>query len=240
MTKPSEIVTWATDANYAADGDSWGGTPTKVDPGAARRAEGIEPDTFPAQWMNYHLNALGKHVEYVEGVLEATDTIPSATRTFVLPASAMQWIASSAGTDPLVGLTSGGTAFQDGHRILIPSTEAAVLGVLALNRLVPHGATNLQVDLMITPGTHTTPGRFSLMSYTPNWTTPSVPATHTEHAGDDTSGTAIQVLSVSHATALDSGVSVYYVCYDPKAMSGGADLLHALRIRYTDPGPRNF
>jgi len=44
----------------------------------------------------------------------------------------------------------------------------------------------------------------------------------------------------SAATALDTAASVYYVCYDPKAMSGGADLLHALRIRYTDPGPRNF
>jgi len=59
MSKPTDIITWATDAAYAADGDAWGGDANKADPGATRRAEGAEPDTFPSVWFNHILNAIG-------------------------------------------------------------------------------------------------------------------------------------------------------------------------------------
>lgn len=64
-TKPTEDMTWATDTNYSSGVDS--GTATKVDPGAAARAQGVVPDTGAgAQHINHLLNAHGKMVEYLE------------------------------------------------------------------------------------------------------------------------------------------------------------------------------
>ena len=92
MTKPTTEVTWATDATYTVDGDAWGGAATKVDPGATRRAEGAEPDTFPAEWYNYMQNSLGAHIVYIEDVLEGSDDIPSTARTLRLGAGHMHLI----------------------------------------------------------------------------------------------------------------------------------------------------
>ncbi len=81
MAKPSDDPTWASDANYASDGDSWEATPTRVDPGAARVAEGAEPDTFPAQWFNFITGVQGDHIDYINDVLEGSDSIPANTQT---------------------------------------------------------------------------------------------------------------------------------------------------------------
>jgi len=85
MAKPSTDPTFATDATYTLDGDAWSGANTKVAPGAARRAEGWEPDLLPAEWLNHEMNSHGEHISYIEDVLEATDTIPLVTRTLIIP-----------------------------------------------------------------------------------------------------------------------------------------------------------
>lgn len=62
------LPSWATDLNYAA-GPAWGGTPTKVEPGAGRRATGLAPNERPpAQHWNQNLNQLGNWVDYFDAM----------------------------------------------------------------------------------------------------------------------------------------------------------------------------
>lgn len=79
MPAPATSPQFATDANFAADGDSWSGSPTKLDPGVGRRAEGFEPDTLPAEWLNYMINLHGEWIKWHEDEL-----LGSATRTIRL------------------------------------------------------------------------------------------------------------------------------------------------------------
>ena len=143
MAKPTEIVTWATDATYTVDGDAWGGDATKVDPGATRRAEGIEPDTFPAEWLNYHLNALGLTAAYFHGVLEESDSIPAATKTLVLSADQLQ-------PDRVGGADNWRATGQAG--LISNGTNAPNWVSLSLATILPPGSIITRVRAKVTPG----------------------------------------------------------------------------------------
>lgn len=75
MPRPADSPLFATDATYTMDGDAWEGDPVRVDPGPGRLAEGYEPDTLPAEWLNYQLGLLGDYCDFFndycadEGVL---------------------------------------------------------------------------------------------------------------------------------------------------------------------------
>ncbi len=65
MPAPTDLPDFATDATFAADGDSWSGDPTRVDPGAARLEEGFEPDLLPAPWLNHILGVHGDWINWL-------------------------------------------------------------------------------------------------------------------------------------------------------------------------------
>lgn len=55
--KPDAINKWASDSNFAATGEDWDGTPTKVEVPSAKHAEGFEPgETLFAQYFNHLVN----------------------------------------------------------------------------------------------------------------------------------------------------------------------------------------
>ncbi len=63
MTRPTIQPEWATDTNFT--NGSMPGTPTKVDPGAGVRAEGVLPDrVFPAAHMNHQLASMADWIAY--------------------------------------------------------------------------------------------------------------------------------------------------------------------------------
>lgn len=64
MTKPISIPTWAIDTNFTNPPQA--GTPTKVDPGAAKQDEGFLPtERPPAQHFNWLFNAMGQWIDYL-------------------------------------------------------------------------------------------------------------------------------------------------------------------------------
>lgn len=65
VSTPTVDPRFATDSVYQSDGDDWGGDPTKATPSAGRIAEGFEPDSLPAEWLNYVLNLLGEWAYYI-------------------------------------------------------------------------------------------------------------------------------------------------------------------------------
>lgn len=64
MPKPTQTVAWATDANYTGGAEA--GTPTKVEPTPAKKAEGWEPaEEPPAQTLNWWMNLLGVWITWL-------------------------------------------------------------------------------------------------------------------------------------------------------------------------------
>lgn len=64
MPAPSTGPQFATNTNFTVDGDDWGGSSVKIDPGTSRRNEGFEPDTLPAEWLNWVLNNHGEWLKW--------------------------------------------------------------------------------------------------------------------------------------------------------------------------------
>ena len=62
---PVDSPLFATAGTFPLDGDDWEGDPVRVDPSAPRRAEGFEPDTLPAEWLNHMLGTHGDWLDYL-------------------------------------------------------------------------------------------------------------------------------------------------------------------------------
>ena len=236
MAKPTDSELWATDANYAADGDSWSSTPTRVDPGATRRAEGAEPDTFPAQWFNHEVGVHGDHIDYIHGILEAdgTESLPAVTRTIIFHPSIFRGFTKTTGGNLPVAAVAGAGS---GWRLSLDITDNAIL-MCPLNGLLPFGASVTDIDLLINPGTHTVGGRFSVHAVQPDFSTPAI-GSHTEVDFALTTGAVIEVLNLNVAFAIGSTFQ-HYLVYDSTDLTASADVIESLRIQFTDPGPRNF
>lgn len=68
MAKPTQTAAWATDANYTGGPEA--GTPTKVEPTAAKKAEGHEPGEEPAaQSLNWWQNVVGAWTAWLNGIV---------------------------------------------------------------------------------------------------------------------------------------------------------------------------
>lgn len=78
MAKPTDIPTWATDADYPAGPDAWSATPTKVEPSTGQKEEGWDPaQRPPAQYWNWWMNLVGQWLEYVD--VQTSDDITEST-----------------------------------------------------------------------------------------------------------------------------------------------------------------
>ena len=241
MAKPTEIVTWATDATYTVDGDAWGGDATKVDPGATRRAEGIEPDTFPAEWLNYHLNALGLTAAYFHGVLEESDSIPAATKTLVLSADQLQ-------PDRVGGADNWRATGQAG--LISNGTNAPNWVSLSLATILPPGSIITRVRAKVTPGATraTQTDRMSIEVRRMDFDLDAGPPTEAGTAvcapsgatGRDDGTTAVQTMSTGTiAITLDDQGTEDHQVRIYNGLTAGDDTVSAVEIQYTNPGPRS-
>ena len=244
MAKPTEIVTWATDATYAVDGDAWGGDATKVDPGATRRAEGIEPDVFPAEWLNYHLNALGLHNAYLHGLFEETESIPAATKTLVLAAASFQ-----------PDRTGGNDTWRDGGGGLLSNgTNAPNWIARSTNTLLPPGSIITRVRAIVTPGVvrATVVDRMFIQvlrkdfafdagppptaSSTAVWAPSGSDPTGRDDGTTDTQTISTGTISI---TLDDQGTEDHEIqIYN--GSTAGDDAVIAVEIQYTNPGARSL
>ena len=130
MTIPATSPLFATVGTYPIDGDAWEGDPVRVDPGASRRAEGWEPDTFPAEWANFMTGLHGDWIEhhrrrrlasglgswdarasasnYVIKAIAARPEAPAFVGAVpVLPADHMLSIVATGGGDTIQGSSDG-------------------------------------------------------------------------------------------------------------------------------------
>lgn len=236
MAKPSDSELFATDATFAADGDAWSGDPTRLDAGAARRAEGFEPDTLPAEWVNHQLGVLGDHVDYIHNVLDATDIIPAVDRVVVINASDFQ-LAGAAGADwdAAQGTTGVSTSIAD-----------VGLAHLDLRAYVPHGAIVKRVKILVDPGIGraTVGNRISLQMQTRtlDFSTPAAGASSADFTLVRDDGTAgLQVLdSGAFTTTIDSVKTHEITVTAGNDAATNNDVFYGVELTFTDPGPRNF
>jgi hypothetical protein len=88
MAKPTESYTWATDATYDADAAA-----NKVEPGSTQRANGFERGEEPgAQHVNYHLNALGEWLGYLDVANPADPIVIMGSK--LVPVDPSEWVIS--------------------------------------------------------------------------------------------------------------------------------------------------
>lgn len=218
MPKPSENITWATDATFTADGDPWAGAANKLDPGAARRAEGAEPDTFPAEWYNYHNNAVGQHIEYIHDVLEGNDTATAGgglSRTVYLDPSLFS-------LGPLLGSTT-----RQYTQSYVFTAGGAFFEELSIAEQLPAGAMLTSVDAWVKPFSAATI-TLEVIEREYNWGTPSLVIN--SFGNSVSSGTAEQVLTVSGLTVRLSREDKELIAQLTGTTSG--DQIRAIRVTY--------
>jgi len=227
MPKPTELISWATNAAYTVDADPWAGDPNKLDPGAARRVEGAEPDTFPAEWFNYHLNAVGKHIEYIHDVLEGADTVDGATWEQVFA--------------PVIMSYDSGEFVHAGQSSLTVTGTRGWAG-MDLSRFIPGEATITQIEVLVFKVNADAVGnRFevTLDAETPDWVTPGASSTVNVFTQESDGNTGYEVIDsgvLSHA--MDSNDIHLLRVRAPVVPSPGAAIV-AVRITFDDPGPIN-
>lgn len=132
---------FATDTLFAADGDTWSGDPTKADPGSARRLEGFEPTTLPAEWLNWQLNLLGAWAFYIG---------ESAARTIRLSPWRAFPAANSISAAPTWILKVISTPLTEGQNLATGANYARL--VLPLSDILPDGSVVSWVRAAVKPG----------------------------------------------------------------------------------------
>lgn len=240
-TRPNPTdLPFATDAVFASDGDTWSGAANKVDPGNSREAEGFEPDTLPAEWLNWRLNLMGQATEWAVTLLDANEehTYQAAkTRTILVPLwSALYTSGWSRATDPLT------------DHFLQSGTGDAVC-VFPLGSVLRHGQVITGIKVILDPSNAeaSTVDRMivSLVSVTPNFTTFAVPAvtTHENATDDGTANRQTVSITVSPTVTVDhegaDAATEYYLCVNA-SNAALDDRIYAIQITVNDPGPRNF
>ncbi len=161
MAIPATSPLFATDATFTADGDTWAGDATKVDPGGTIRAEGYEPDLLPAEWLNFQLNLLGAWIDWHEnGDPVSTKNIRVGPR---LSPGTHQY---STGTTVATALTVG-TGWREHSLVALGPPDVispqghqfvafpGVRGFQEISDLLPTGSKINAITFQITPGTAT-------------------------------------------------------------------------------------
>lgn len=240
MPAPAAIATIATDATFAADGDPWSGDATKVDPGAGRIAEGFEPDLLPAPWLNFVLNAITAWINYLktylntsteEFVYPATKTrkktiLPTVHGTFAAAGAASEWLPSTIGNSP----------------VLLPLVDAAKIWIPID---LPSGCTISAVEVIVrSDSARSTPNGWIVKAFeqSENWTTPAAPTT-TQQGSSTEGGLASGYSKITVGSLTPFIIVNEYTAHvevtAPTGSLGSNDALVALRITFTDGGPRN-
>jgi len=234
MAEPTSDPTFATDALYATDGDSWQTTAPRVDPGAPRLAEGFEPDTLPAQWLNWILGVHGDHIQYLDDVVAGLDEITTVSRTIVISGTDFQ-LAGTSGQD--WSDLQAGTAW---------SLQNSALATLDLRKYIRHGAVITSIKALVDPGAARAGANrmhLRLQRRTPTFGgTPTAPAAADDVAAtyDDTTAALQTIDATGLSITMDSTIERILTVGGGNDAGTNNDQLHAVEIQFDDPGPRNF
>lgn len=240
MAAPTAIATIATDATYTADADPWSGAATKVDPGSTRIAEGFEPDLLPAPWLNFVLNAITAWINYIKTYLNTTSEefvyptaktrkktiLPIAPGTFTTAGAASEWFPSTIGNSPIL------LPLVNGAKVWIPID-------------LPSGCTISAVEAIVRSSVNrSTPNGWIVKAFeqSENWATPAAPTTTQQ--GSSTEGglsSGYSKITVGSLTPwiIVNEYTAHVEVTAPTGSVGATDALVALRITFTDGGPRN-
>lgn len=253
LTEPPDE--WSTTTNYPPGSDEWSGQPRRVEPSAGKYAAGFNPGEKPAApWFNFMFGGLTAWVKYLRGFVDSTTdeyAYPVVkTRTLVLsPAGAVK------GTAPF------GTSRVPGWRQRLQGTdqETAAEALYSgselhwdLHKVLPTGAVLTQVDVMAAPGealaSENTRMHIYIWEATPNF---SLPAQDNQvgfehYAPDNVVSTALHVFSMTGISYTISGTKSCVLKVRARINPANnhlftvPDVCHAVRLTFTDPGPRNY
>lgn len=220
----------------------WATTPTDfAEPSLGKKQEGwLSNERPPSGWFNWWMNLVYLWIAWLKGFINNSGDFvypTNQTRTLHLtaaacaqPLAADSWKAPTATASEITSFVNGAVAKYD------------------LQEILPSGAANLVIDVMVTPGaTLTSRGgagtglRIGLVSHAPDWATPATVSPTVEDTDEQADSTAIQLLTLNLAGSVDKSTKSYalYVIAGSDAASNQDDI-RAIRIRFTDPGPRNF
>lgn len=233
--KPSDVPQWATDANYTTGPVP--GTPTKVTPNAAIRAEGDVPATpsFAQRW-NWWKNLVGQWLDFINPWFG-----PGATPEIVYPDVRFRTVGipglklNPAPAAATAVWRCDGTVYSYS---LINSSFAS----LDLSEALPSGATLDNVQIRCSTGAVSVDGmRFRVYKY--NWTTQAL----TQLGATVTSGAAINANDLAVIPlineVIDKATYAYYLEVRSSSNAAGSangDRIHAAIVGFYDSGPRNF
>lgn len=223
---------FATDATFDADGETWASDPNKVDPGAPRIAEGFEPTTLPAEWLNYWFNRIGAWLFYIG---------ESASRTLRISPQ------RGFGTSSVQDVANCWTAevFGDGFKVVSDANFAKLHFSIA--DMIPNGATITRIRAAVKPGAaRTSTDRMSLYAWDLGVAWPTAPAATpvtVSAANDlmtidyDDGTTAAQVLDSGAVTLVNDRANYQIIVQIMAGNDGGSneDEVYGLEITYTGP-----
>ena len=232
MSKPSTVVTWATDTNFStspAAGEN--GTPTKVAPSAGYIAEGLVPGkTFVGQYFNSLLNLIGTWIAYLN--LSGTDELTYAntrTRTILLPASAGYNSTSAIFAPPAA----------DGRGWVAANDE----GIVQSDPLATGGASYLNVPLKLPQGATLTGVRarvfsagspFLTMKVTRSaYNTATAGGSTPTNLGTDTAVSGADLLAVTGLSETVSASNSLTVGFTSTHTAGG-DIVSWIEVTFTE------
>jgi hypothetical protein len=242
MAKPTQNYDWATNTNYAGGPDT--GTATKIEPPSGNRADGWRrEDHPPAQMQNWWQNAIQKWAEYFEEVLDgARDpeiTAIGLSRTRIVLAKAFDPGFSS-------GLALWDSSAGMGVRVSRANSSECILDLRTVPGIV-HGTIITKLEAFVDPGAQRSgTNRMTLSFYTKsdyNWTTPGGMGLGTTSQAFDDGGAShpAQIITLTSGFPVTINKDNTYMVGLQSGNTGAAspDLFAALRITYTDAGPRN-
>jgi hypothetical protein len=237
MAIPTESPEFATDATFAADGDTWSGDPTKADPGASRAAEGYEPDTLPAEWLNWQFNLVGRWLVWFRDLLGGA----AGTSEWAYPGSksrgrqvSLAQARANFGTDWTLIIGAGGVLY-------LQSINAVDNAKFLIPLEIPNGATLGQARLRVITGAirGTAGNRFQVEVWKQTLTGAGAATQVGTTATDDGTASTQTIVLSSLAEVIANPTYAYwlYVEGPSGSVTAGSEQVLGCDISYTVPGP---
>lgn len=238
MPPPVISPRFATDTNFAADGDSWSGAATKLDPGAGRRAEGYEPDTLPAEWINFMTNLHGEWIKYLDDEL-----LGSAARTIRLSPFVGESLPITGTTTPPFAIQASGSGLSLGYDLISEHDFAS--RIINLESIFQDGTEILNFSALVRSGAVRAGSNQTTLQFFQgfqDWTAPHGNNTYVADAEVNAAASVLtQVITVPVGIVLDKTNSSYPFIRVRAGNDGGthvADYVYGYEITYNGPKVR--
>lgn len=250
---------FASDTNYTnSTGRDWQGTATKVEPSSGEKAQGWTPGRkIVAQWLNWLFASFAAWLTYFSEVITTDHELvyPAAkTRTVYLAAiggaSSQRYLVAGSAT----AIAGHDEAWLPDTQVLTgpPDTISNTGGlrtpspsldyIRPLDEALRTGLVITSIGARVTPGASeaTEAERMSLAVIKREHSTGGITAVATTvYADNSTSEHLVATATIAEAVTLSTH-SYYAIVRSSVNAASGGDRLHAFRLTYTDPGPRNY